>query len=167
MAKISSFLFCTTIFTVTFGQLNFTLFIIGPLKYIIASFISIFFVYNEGMAQSKKEETDLCKLRNKMLESEILKLDDIVKKQHEENIALKAKIQNHDPKVVRTYEEEFKKAKASLSKFLEAARKLEEKKSYEEAADIYTAISSYFPGTYEAYEANRRLPEVLPKIKRR
>jgi hypothetical protein len=140
---------------------------ITPLKYLFTILIALFLSPFEGFAQSKKEDTDLCKLKNKMLESEILKLDDIIKKQHEENIVLKTKIQNHEPKVVKTYEEEYKKAKASLPKLLDVARKLEEDKNYAEASDVYSTISSYFPGTYEAYEANKRLPEVLSRVKKR
>lgn len=102
-----------------------------------------------------------------MLEAEILKLEEMVKNQHKENIELKQKIQNVDYKVVKTYEEEFKKAKLSLSKLLVTAQRLEEDKKYLEASEIYEVISSYFPGTYEAFQANQRIPTVISKIKKR
>jgi hypothetical protein len=120
-----------------------------------------------GNAQTKKEDTDLCKLKNKMLEAEVTKLEDIVKRQHEENIELKKRIHNQEPVKTKTFEEEFKKAKGALPKLLATAQKLEENKDYSEASDLYYSIATYFPGTYEAYISNQRIPEVLSKIKKR
>jgi len=167
MAKLTSFLFCTMIFPVTFGgMISIHSRKVGLVK-VFGLFFMLIWLCNLGFAQSKKEETDLCKLKNKMLEVEVAKLDEIVKKQHEENIELKKKIQNHDPKVVKSFEEEFKKAKGALPILFATAQRLEEDKKLREAADIYTSIATYFPGTYEAYLSLQRIPDVVSKIKKR
>jgi hypothetical protein len=155
------------IFPVTFGQMKFT-HIQKPLcRLFLGLLLLITLGISISFSQEKKDGTDLCKLKNKMLEAEVLKLEEMVKKQHEENIELKNRIQNSDPKIIKTFEDEYKKAKSSLPRLLETAIQLEGSKDYYESSEIYSVISTYFPSTYEAYEANKRLPNILSKVKKK